>query len=659
MPQLEKNKVEEREDPMIKSEDEVEVNWRTRVMRETWDAYLERESPNPIFNNLSYSESYDQNLKRAINLSEKRKKGEEREISMGLIPEKIFGFVSIMLGYVMKRDFTIYQNDGTKIKGLGEFYNLAVEHTQRLEHLKEKKLAVWFQELYTQGDAFILEEWIVNTDTPKEAYDKDGVKVDLSKLDHTYEVFEKFEYKEGKQVQTRKAEATRLDGRKVILFDLTENDIQKQPKIVIEDRISLEEGESLYGTLERFKQVPKGRTTFTNQDNGGVENTIFSTDRLDMDKFYIRHRYFSKQDNQYNTFINGVNMLPMDTPLSLPYPRMNYPIIQLTSERVAGSAYSRSIPAKTKFNADFLDWAMKMMAQKVEQSNKPAILVSSKFTVPANMFDAGQRTEGITNNDYSKADPDNNGITSSDINFTQMMKETIEAQTLNKTSSGQASGSTSATEIGIADQAQNTRLGPFLDALVMGIMDLSLRRAETVESKFTMQKETTVVDGETIPMYQNFSINFGGVENLVDFRPEISSLTEEEADTLENDLHIKETALKEKDGEQSRIHLVDPEQIRKADYSINCVIKPEQKKETILQMIQLQNEITFLTSTFPNVDMKELQKEYSETSGRSDKLFLPSELVEQTNNQEEGGKPINTGSLGAPRLKPSDDNRVN
>ena len=643
--------------------------WQKEKIESIKEALEEREKPNPIFNDIPYSENYISNLKRAINYSPNKKVGEDREISMGLIPEKIFGYISIVMAYFMKRQFDIYKKDGGKIKGFGEFFELSVEYTQRLEKLKEKKLAILFFEIFTQGDAFVLEDWIVENKTPQIAYDKDGNEVNLAEMDYSLETLEGFSYKDGKDIQTRRAEAKVLDGRKVILGDITINDIQNQPFIAIGIITPNAKADKLYGSLTNFKKLKNAKDRKQYElllQDEGISQSLFSDKVFDYEKEKMVHLYFNKEDNLYNIFVNGIAMLPIETPLSIFYPRMNYPIVQFTSERISGSAYSRSVPAKLKFTADYLDWQLKVLAEKFEQGVYPALLVKSSYAMSKNILKAGERTEGVAKEDYERADPDNQGITSSEFSFTQMMKEILEQQSLNSTTSGELSGQATATEVGIVDQAQNTRLAPLLDSIVMGFTDLALRRAETIESKFTIKQDETIVDGKTIDLYQNFSVNIGNTENIVDFRPEISELSEEEVDDLENNLHKKETEMNRNEGIQSRFHLVDPVQVRKGDYVIQCTIKPEKRKEGILQLMELEHKTAFLLNTFPNsVDKQTLQKQYLEATGDTEKLFLPPELASQINAPPEGlsdaiNTNTNTGSMGKPQvgIKPSMDSKV-
>jgi len=611
-----------------------------------------REQESYVFNGLKYSDAYEYNQRKAINYAPARSKVDDREVSVGLIHEKIVSFVAIFLKYVYKYHIKCY-HDGKLVKGMGDVYELGIEFSRKNEGFS-KKLAFFYWEVFTQGNAFILEDWVVRTEHEVEAY-QDGDILDLNQIDYTYEFLEGLTYKEGKMVQRRGAESTLLDGRSVIFGDPEITEVQDQPRITLEETISMADAQALYGTLTMWDKVPKTRQDITAL--ALEKNTLFDTARLkDPSKQMIVHRYMDKDKNKYNVFLNGCMVLPKDTPFKLFYPRNNYPISNIPAERLTGSIYARSIPAKTKFNADFIDWVLKKMALKFEQGIEPAILAKGKYTLTKDIFRAGNVTHGISADSYEKADKDNKGLTNNEFGFFGMMKEIIEGQTMNPTSSGEVSGNPTATEIAIADTNQQKKLSFLLDAMVAGFFDMGMRRVETFESKYTMKQKETIVDGQKVPVYQDFSISIAGVENIVAFDEAVG--TEEFEKNIESkraELHSK--AYKDrKAGNAAEYFLVSPQAVREGRYSIVMDVKPEVIKDSQLQMIQLWDEFAKILGVFgEEVDRQELKKEYLQASGRNEDLFLPAELLAQNPGMmaEEQPQETNKGSMGKPKMKQS------
>lgn len=612
-----------------------------------------REQESYVFNGITYSDAYDYNQKKAINYAPPKSTTDDRQVSLGIVHEKIVSFVAIFLKYVFKYHIKCYK-DGKLVRGMGDIYELAIEFSRKQEQFY-KKLAFIYWEVFTQGNAFILEDWVVRTEHEVDAYNEDGEKLDLEAIDYTYEFLENLNYKEGKMVQRRFADSVLLDGRSVIFGDPEIEEAQDQPRITIEEVISMEDAEALYGTLKMWKSVPKTREDITALNM--EKQTLFDAKRLkDPTKEVMVHRAYDKNRNKFNLFVNGVMMLPKDTPMRIFYPRMNYPLTNIPCERLKGSIYARSIPAKTKFNADFVDWILKKMALKFEQGIEPALLANGKYTLTRDIFRAGNVTHGVSKDMYEKADPENKGLTSSEYGFFGLMKDIIEQMTINPTSSGEVSGDPTATEIAIADTNQQKKLGFLLDALVQGFFDMGMRRAETIESKYTVKQRETIVDGKKVAVYQNFSISIAGVENVVDFDENVGTEEfEKDLNAKRGELHAKAYQSRKR-GQATEYFLVSPYELRYGMYDIIMEVKPEQIKDSQLQMIQLWDEFAKLLQVFgEDVDREELKSEYLKISGRSEDIFIPAELAqlnrEQAAAEQQGA--ANQGSFGKPNIKQS------
>lgn len=610
-----------------------------------------REKHTVVFNGVPYSQAYLYNQKKAINYSPPSNPGVEREVSMGLVHEKIISFAAFFLKYVFKRRMKCYDENGVIMKGMGEIYDLGIEHSYKLESFK-KKIALIYWEVFTQGDCFVLDDWDVRNVPQREAYLKDK-KVTPDTMDYTYEFLDGLTYKNVEMIQTRRAVSKVLDGRTVILGNPEIEDLQDQPRVTIEEIISRADADKIYGSLKRWVKVPDEKDWMTSVA-GEDKVTLFDTSRLaDPKTQVIVHRFMDKENNHFNIFLNGVMMLPRETPLTLFYPRGNYNMTEVSGERLTGSAYSRSVPAKTKFNADFIDWSLRQLANKFEQGVDPALLVKGRYTLPKTLFRGGERTHGISRDNYEKADPDNQGITAQEFTFVKLLKEIIEGQSLNQTTSGDVADQATATAVNAAQTNQIEKLGYLLDGIVNGFTDMALRRAETIESKYTIKQKETIVDGKRIAVYQNFTVSMGGVEHSVVFDEAVGGETYD-AGAKRDELFTK--AFKEKKaGFPTEYYLVNPQALRDRKYSIDAEIKPERVKDSQLQLLQMFDEFTRVLGIFPNVNRETLQKEYLEVTGRPSDFFMPVEAVklQEMLSAQQGadtGK-TDTGSFGKPKIK--------
>lgn len=617
-----------------------------------------REQESLVFNGLSYTRAYEYNQRKAINYAPPRKKTDDREVSAGIVHEKIVSFVAIFLKYVFKHHIKAY-HDGELIPRMGDVYELGIAYSHKQEMLF-KKIALIYWELFTQGDAWVLEDWQVrNLTNPKPMLE--GEVLDPADMDYTFEFLEGLTYENGEEVQVRRAVSVVLDGRQVILSDPEiDSGVQDQPHLTIEEKLTRDDAEAMFGSLSMWDKVPKQREDFTAMGLDD-DNTLFNEDRLaDADKEVIVHRWFDKENNRMNFFVNGVMMLPYNTPFTIFYPRNNYPLSQFSAERLTGSAYSRSIPAKTKFNADFLDWALKKMALKFEQGIEPAILAKGKYTLSRDMFRAGNVTHGVSSEDFEKADPENKGVTPPEFSFFGLIKEIIESQTVNQTTSGELSGNATATEIATVDQNQQKKLAFLLDAMINGYFDLALRRAETIECKYTRAQGMTLVDGKERKVYQDFAISIAGVQNIVAFDEALQD-EDFDADAKKSELFQKSYKARE-NGNPTEYYLVDPAMIRSGKLTLDIEIKPELVKDSQLQMIQMFDEFNQILSLFGRsdqgglVNIEEMKKEYLQVSGRSEDFFVASELAQDPELQaalsepDAQPSPYNKGSFGKPKV---------
>ena len=611
------------------------------------DALVARERAGVVFNGLSYSSAYVYNMKKGVNYAPP-KSNKDAQISLGIVHEKLISFVAIFLKYIFKPEIKCFDEDGNLISGLGDIYKWAIQFSQKLEKFSHR-IGVIYWEMFTQGDAFVLEDWQVKTVEKSVAY-KDNKKLISEEMDFTYESLENLTYKiEGKK-QTRKAVSVLLDGRNVILDSMDiDSGIQDQEGITIEERISRVTAKKIYGSLKMWNKIPTSATEITNIV--GDKITLFGTERLKSpDTQVIIHRRYNKRDNRFNIFINGVAMLPYNTPFTIFYPRGNYPITQFSSERLSGSSYSRSIPAKIKFNSDYADWILKMLARRFEQDVDPALLIKGKYTLVKDIFAPGARTHGVTTQMYEKADPNNNGIQPASFSFLKLMTDIQERQTVNPTTSGELTKNATATEIAIVENNQEEKLGYILDGLVNGYTDLLLRRAETIEAKYTVKQKDIVVDDKKVDVFQNFTITNAGVQHSVVFDRNISSPTYDTEKTRA-ELFTKAHQSKQS-GNPTEYYLVDPQVLRDGKVLMQIDIHTEKTKNTGLKLVEMRQEFDWILSVFPNVNREEMEKEYLAISGRPDSIFTPLELMKLQQGLQQAQQQQQSGTGGLPKGLP-------
>jgi hypothetical protein len=97
------------------------------------DGWEVREQNSLVFNGISYTRSYLYNQQKAINYAPPRDPKDDREVSLGIVHEKIVAYIAVCLKYAFRRRIKCYDDDGKLIDGMGELYDLAIEYSQRAE----------------------------------------------------------------------------------------------------------------------------------------------------------------------------------------------------------------------------------------------------------------------------------------------------------------------------------------------------------------------------------------------------------------------------------------------------------------------------------------------------------------------------------------------
>jgi hypothetical protein len=634
-------------------DDAAQVKYAQKQIDKINKALDAREQFTVVFNGIPYSQAYEYNMKKGINYAPKAGK-EDREVSFGIPHEKILSFCSIFLKYVFTLRVRCYSKDMLPIKGMGEVYRLAIEYSRLVENFK-KLLAYIYYETFTQGNAFVLEDWEVRTFTDMEAY-KGDTKLKGDDVDFTYEFLDNTKFKEGEKIQTRRAVSRVLDGRQVIFDNPEIEQVEDQPGITLEEELDRDEAEKLYGSLKRWKSVPETAAQITSLSGLKDKQTLFNSNRWsDAKNKVIVHRRWEKPTNRFNIYLNGVMMFDKDTPFTFFYPGNMYPITNVPAERLKGSIYARSVPAKTKFNSDYIDWLLKKMAVKLEQGIDPAIITRGKYTLTRDMFKAGQVTHGVRKEDYDLANPDNKGITQPEFSFISMMKEIIETQTLNPSASGEITDAT-ATAISLADAGQRDKLAYLLDGLIGAHMDMAYQRLETIKYKYTQKQRETFVDGKPVSVYQNFTVNLNGTEHNVVFNDAMPTDPTEVQD-LQYKL-FEQAHQSKKDGAPMEFHIADPLKVRDPEITHIIEVVPERIKDSNLMMISLFDEFGKLLEVFgPEVNREQLKKMYTDATGRPSELFNPPQPQQQP-MPEDGAGQMDTGSMGKNNIKGALKNQV-
>lgn len=439
----------------------------------------EREKPRQEFDDMKYSHYYDTNRRADLGYLPKKVNKEDRRVSTGLTREKDNTLLSVLLKFNFEPFIFAFDQDSVLQNELGKELSDLVKKSREIEEYEEKKRYFIYREFCSQGDVFV--EEIVETplEVRKNITSKEGVKWSPGMPIESFKGNVSFDYVKG----LPKPESRLMEGKKVYLGDYSKENISDQPYIFTYEVVTRIEAESIYGKWDRWKNVPMSAemlTAGTSADSIGN----WSLEKVEQDKVGIL-KFQRKGTNEYQIMLNGVLMLPMGYPLTEVSPSGEYTISQGKFEGITHFSYSKSNPAKTKFDEDTLNKFYKLMILKMEQSLKPPMGNKTGKTIDQSMFLPGKIVDNVSPKQLFPL-LTSAGVTSGEFSFFNLVKQSIEDKTINRTFSGQTQeGSPTATQIIEEKQQQMLRLGLALDGIIALEKTMVWKRIYSIINKYT------------------------------------------------------------------------------------------------------------------------------------------------------------------------------
>lgn len=420
-----------------------------------------REQPHDEFNGMTYTQRYIQNFKAGNSYSPPRKNPEDTSVVTGTTREKKLAVINSVVNLVIDTTFRAFDNDNVEDQELGEAMTDCVFQSNQIEQWDEKKIFA-YSELADQGDVFIEDNWIDETRLDKK-------KIKISSL--TDESFKDFDAEKSLKVIFSGARRNVIPGPQVFLGNIRCYDIKKQPRIFTGDVISYEEAKSIYGTLPRFKYVPRSLTPVDERDTERYGYNWRLGDIADGMVEVIK--YQDKFNDEYQILLNGVMMFPVGFPM--PWEHGEYNIVQGHLEPISAFfAYSKSIPDKSALDQQVLDEQLRLMILKNQKSFAPPIANYSANILTKNMF-----LPGKVNNNLEKGEvevlggnPNMYAVQQSEFEMFKLMKGLIDEKSISPALQGQAFGSrTTATEVDTVMAQAKQQLG----IMIFGFTNLHLQ----------------------------------------------------------------------------------------------------------------------------------------------------------------------------------------
>lgn len=537
----------------------------------------DRDQKHPELDDMTYIQYYESNRKKDLSYLKPKENKQDIRISTGLTREKDTTLLSTMLNMNFVPDVTAFDKDDMVVQELGDNLADLVKKSREIENW-QKKRPIIYRELIAQGDVFVQEIHTADfRQMPLEDVEWNPETDKITDFNITTRLQKVFE---GCAVRM-------VSGKKIYLGNIRTEYIEDQDRYAILNVYSRARAYSIYGTWDRWENIPDTIDTIDNFSDGETYKswnlvTLGDTDRV------AEVMLVDVIGNRFQIYLNGVPMLPPNFPLTAICPSGEGFMAQGKLEPISDFAYSKSQPSKTKIDQEVLDESTKLMIEGMRQGRKPPMGSRGKKVYAPGIFTAGKITPDIKEGDLFPL-WQNMGLTAGDFSFYQLIKQGIEDKTVNKAYEGDSSKSDTLGQARQDKEQQMLKLGLALDGVVNLERRLTWLRIYGIMTYWTkkydphMDATREAIDGQ----YRKVSVN----TTLPDGQKGTKIFRFTDGDYPHpRDHQLEEKKLTEEYGREVRIVYMNPEAMRAMKFSWFIVINPTpQSNDLLTQIMFVQN----------------------------------------------------------------------
>lgn len=626
---------------------DAERQYHTDVLNLVSNALSERERPRKEFNEMGFSEQDEYNLKLDLAYVPPAKNKNDIRLVSGLTREKTNTLVSIAKSNDFDTEFIAFDKDDNILFDLSEVATDLVEKTNQLEHWRDNRGTV-YRGMAARGTYFTMEV----QEFPNKAFKSKVSANEIGKLTTTWSD----RFRTGK-VEFRSIE---IDPRMVVLGNLREMELVKQPFIAIGRVISEAEARGMFGDWDRFEYVPtkagqvqyagsEGQDLFSYYKENYKMSDVLAEGEIEL-LYFMRSLPFG---NELSIYLNGVAMLPVQErqyvekegrykvsgfPLTAISASGEYPLVDWQYERIPGFFYSKAQPAKTKFDQDVLDFWIRFITKKAIRSinptlgNKSGQIISNEDLQPSNII-SNIRKDDL----FSILPPEMiQGVTNGEFSFMEMMKKEIDEKTLSREFDGQTMNQhQTATQFMENKKAQLVKLGAMLDGIIRG----EGRRAELrfrnsiiphwlMSDKSNKNKREVKIADTITEVYDSYTVDKEGRDgkynSVINVTDDISKLDPYQV-LAQQEIELKKT------GKRSKITFIKPEMIDFTRTLFYVNVKPRERDNNAMQRMMFDQDVAMAKNLFgPEMTNDEaLKVKFSQIRGDSYDTWFKEQGLDQ------------------------------
>ncbi|MGV8130839.1 MAG: hypothetical protein ACP5N7_01935 [Candidatus Pacearchaeota archaeon] len=490
---------------------DAEGQYRSTILNNLQLAYNIREQYHMELNDMSYSQYYLINKQSDMAYNPPKRNASDSRIVTGIVHEKDSTIQSIIVDMNLQPKICFYDKGDEILTELGQMLTARVKKSLEQENFKEK-LSEYIRILLSQGNAFIIDERKKKYEA-KKIFNKDGTNPAKSKW--TTVIEEGDEY----------CETVAIPNTAVFMPNLLENDLHKQPYIFMVVHMPKVSVEQVYRDYPRWKNVPKFPTNTIPPNTNGIWGDFYL--QQPQKEFCEVIIYQSEPNNEYQVFINGVMMLPVQEfdgkitgfPLTYYSPSGTYTIVKGDNEKIPFFAYSKSIPSKNEVKESVANELLRLMVHKMRYSAFPSIGNNADKVLPTNIWDPSTIIPDLKATDLSVLNP-NGSITQADFSFYQLISNSIDETSVSKSLEGAQSANQTATQYVDQKKEALKKLGISIDGAMDMLREIYwLRLWNELEYFDKKVKKWSHEDQEFIDAYDSFiaSESIGGEMGQINY----------------------------------------------------------------------------------------------------------------------------------------------
>lgn len=458
-----------------------------------------RETAQVFYNGMTYSQNYRSNMLAGNSYTPPRANAEDTQVVTGTTREKVLAIVSAVLQLNFETTFRAFDSNDQEDEELAEAMTDCVERANKMEQWDEKKIYAYF-EMAVQGDVYIEENYIDETVTDKK-------KIKISDVTEALMKDYKADYKTKTSVGM--CQRNIIPGTQVYKASMTERFLRNQPHIWTREVRPYEVAKSIYGSLPRFKNVPRKLVSVgpNLDDQFGVNFRLESTENESCEILKRQDRF----NDEFCLYINGVKMLPNGFPM--PWEYQEYNLVQGSLEPISAFfSESKSIPAKTKLDQEILDEMYRLAVLKTQKSFMPPIANYSTNILSRSMFLPGKVNNNLQKGDIEVlgGEPGAYSMKPSEFQMIEMIKKFIDEKSLSPALEGAAGqGDQTATQNNNIVAAAKQKLGLMIFGFIQLHQQLDQIRLYNILENYTKPIDTKVdkLKQGLTDKYRSLSVN--------------------------------------------------------------------------------------------------------------------------------------------------------